>query len=163
MPSAPSGMSQVELKATSRLFPIEDQEDLVGVGLRVGRDLLARAARARDVAAGRIADHAGEIADQEHDVVAEILQLPQLVELDRVPEMEVGTGRIEAFLDSQWRAAGELRRELRLDQQFVGAAAEDRELVLDVGGHDDDAALLMATPVAGRGCGFRPIPSLVQG
>ena len=135
MPSAPSGMSQVELKATSRPFPVQDQERLVGVGLRVGLDLLARERGAGDVAAGGVADHAGEIADHEHDVVAEILQLPQLVELDRVPEVEVGTGRIEAFLDSQGRAAGELGGELGLDQQLVGAAAEDRELVLDVEVH----------------------------
>ena len=76
-----------------------------------------------------IADHPGEVADHEDDVVAEILQLPQLVELDRVPEVEVGTGRIEALLDLQGFSAGELGRELGLDQQLVGAAAKDRELV----------------------------------
>ena len=33
---------------------------------------------------------AGEVADQEDDVVAEVLQLAQLVELHRVAEVQVG-------------------------------------------------------------------------
>ncbi len=57
------------------LLPIEDEEHLVGVGLGVGLDLLARKRRARHVAPGGIADHPGEVADQEDDVVAEVLQL----------------------------------------------------------------------------------------
>ena len=49
-------------------------------------------------------------------MVAELLQLPELVELDRVTQMQIGTGRIEAFLDPQRLAALELRGELGLGQ-----------------------------------------------
>ena len=68
-------------------------------------------------------------------MVAEVLQLPQLVELDRVAQVEVGPRRIEALLDPQRLAARELRGELGLDQELVGAAAEDRQLLFDVDGH----------------------------
>jgi hypothetical protein len=64
--------------------------------------------------------------------VAEILQLLELVELNRVAQMKIGTGRIEAFLDPQRLAALELRGELGLDDQLVGAAFEDGELLGDV-------------------------------
>ena len=67
--------------------------------------------------------------------MAQVLQLPQLVELDGVPEMEVGPGRIEAFLDPQRLAARELRDELALDDQLVGAALEYGEVVIEVEGH----------------------------
>src|SRR3546814_2337510 len=38
-------------------------------------------------------DKAGEIADQEHDVVAELLELPHLVYEHGVPEMQIRRGR----------------------------------------------------------------------
>ena len=51
MPSAPSGSHHSELKRDLGPRAVEDLERLVGVGLRVGLDLLARQRRARDVAA----------------------------------------------------------------------------------------------------------------
>ena len=89
MPSAPSAASHLELNATSRLLAIEDQERLVRVRLGVRGDFFRGQRGPRHVAAGRVADQRGEIADEEHDVVAEILQLPQLVELHRMAEMQV--------------------------------------------------------------------------
>ena len=86
--------------------------------------------------------------------MAEVLQLAQLVELDRVAEVQVGPGRVEAFLDPQRLAAGELRRELGLDQQLVGAALEDGELVLDVDGHGGRCGCVsvdMGDPSAAQG------------
>ena len=94
------------------LLAVEDHEHLVGVGLRVRLDLLARQRRPRHVAAGRVADQAGEVADQEDDVVAEVLQLAQLVELHGVAEVQVGPRRVEALLDAQRLAARELGGEL---------------------------------------------------
>jgi len=61
--------------------------------------------------------------------------LAQLVELNSVTQVQVGPGRIEALLDAQGTAALQLRDELCLHQQFIGAAQEDRELFLDVGRH----------------------------
>src|SRR5205823_2846781 len=88
--------------------------------------------RAGDVAAGRVADHAGEIANQKNDVVAEFLQLPELVKLHGVAQVQVGPRRIEALLDAQGLAAADLLHELGLDDQLVRAALEYGELSGDV-------------------------------
>ena len=66
-----------------------------------------------------IADHAGEIADQERDLVAELLELAQLVDEHRVAQMQIGRGRIKARLDTQRHAAAELAFEVR-ERQHLG-------------------------------------------
>jgi murein DD-endopeptidase MepM/ murein hydrolase activator NlpD len=68
-------------------------------------------------------------------VVSEVLQLAQLVELHGVAEVQVGPRRVEALLDPQRLAAGELGDELGLDEQFVGSALEHGEMVRYVDGH----------------------------
>ena len=80
---------------------VEHQAGLRVVGLGVGLDLLARQRRPRGVASGRVADHRGEVADQEDHRVPEVLQLPHLVEHHGVAEVDVGRGRVEAELDAQ--------------------------------------------------------------
>ena len=64
----------------------------------------------------------------------EILQLAELVELDGVAEMKVGTGRIEAFLDLERLPPLELRDELGLDEQLFRPAFEYGQMVVDVEG-----------------------------
>ncbi len=68
--------------------------------------------------------------------MAQILQLPQLVELDRMPEMQVRPRRVETLLDREGLAAGELGAQFAFDQQLVGAAPEDGDVVVDVEGHE---------------------------
>src|SRR6516164_7292670 len=131
------------------LVAVEDQEHLIGVGLCVRVQLFARERRARDVASRRIADHPGEVADQKDDVVPEVLELPELVELNGVAEVQVGPRRVEAFLDAQRLAALELRGELHLDDQLVGAALEDRKLMSDVRRLDWHGLLLQSADRAG--------------
>ena len=53
------------------------------------------------VAPGGIADHRGEVADQEDHLVAEVLHLPHLVQHNGVTEMDVRRGGVEAELDAQ--------------------------------------------------------------
>ena len=77
---------------------------------------------------GEIADHPGKVADQKHDVVAEVLQLPQLVDQDRMSQMQVGRGRIETGFDAQGPSAFQLLDEFRFDQQFIAAAFDGFEL-----------------------------------
>ena len=127
MPSAPSAASHLELNATSVFVAVEDQERLVGVRLGVRRDLFRATARAAS-RCGRSGRRSATVKSpiEEHDVVAEILQLPQLVELHRVAEMQVRPRRIEAFLDVQRLAARELGPQFAFDQQLVGAAPETR-------------------------------------
>ena len=114
-----------------RALRVEDLEGLLAVAARVLQDLLARQRRARLVLAGRVADHPGEVADQELHLVAELLEVAQLVDHHRVPEVQVGGGGIQPQLDAQRRAARELFRELALDDQLLGAALDQRERFLD--------------------------------
>ena len=57
---------------------------------------LGRQRRSRRVLARRVADHAREIADQEYDLVAQFLELAHLINKDRVTDMQIGRGRVEA-------------------------------------------------------------------
>ena len=60
-------------------------------------------------------------------LVAELLEMAQLVDHHGVAEVQVGRGGVEAELDAQRRAARELARELLLDDQLVAAALDERE------------------------------------
>ena len=55
----------------------------------------------RDVAAGRIADQARHIADEEDHRVAEILEVLHLPEQNCVAQMQIGRGRVETGLHAQ--------------------------------------------------------------
>src|SRR5689334_12389822 len=101
---------------------VEDLEYLVLVGLRVLQDLLARERRACRILAAGVTYHPGEIADEELDMVAQVLKLPQLVDHDRVSEMQVGCSRVHAELHPQWTPGLELVAQLGLHDQLVAAA-----------------------------------------
>src|SRR5262249_42857757 len=79
---------------------IEHLEGLNLIRLRGREDLLAAEGRPKLVTSSRIADKRGEIADEEYDFVAELLKLPHLLHQDRVAEVQVGAGRVEACLDA---------------------------------------------------------------
>ena len=101
------------------LHRVENLEDLLLVGLGVGRHFLGRHRLARHVLPGRIADQAGEIADQENHRVAEILKMFELADQNGVAQVDVRRGGIEARLHAQ-RLAGFLRA-LELGAQFFDA------------------------------------------
>jgi hypothetical protein len=122
------------------LRAIEDEECLIRVRLRVDGHFVGRERRTRYVAPCRIADQRREIADQENDMVTEVLQLAQLVELHGVAQMQVGACRIEAFLDHERLAAREFRAKLAFDEELVGAAPEDGDVMIDVEAHGRGAA-----------------------
>ena len=65
----------------------------------------------------------------------EVLQLAKLVELHSMSKVQIGPGRVEAFLDSQRLAALELGFQLGLDDQLIRASFEDGQLVGKVDGH----------------------------
>ena len=92
------------VEADLGLVAVEDAEDLVGVGFRVFVDLLAGQRLAGDVAAGGIADERGEVADEEDDLVAEILEVLELAHEHGVAEVQVGRGGIESGLDAERHA-----------------------------------------------------------
>ena len=70
----------LRVEADLRALGIEDLEHLLLVGLGVGGHLLAVERLARLGAAGRVADHAGEIADQEDRRVPAVLEVAELLQ-----------------------------------------------------------------------------------
>jgi hypothetical protein len=114
---------------------VEHQRGLLEIGHRVGFDLLAGQRRARGVAARRVANHRGEVADQENHLVPQVLQLAQLVQHHGVAQVQVGRGRVEAQLDAQRLAAlfgtRQFLGEFALDQQLVDTAFSNGKCFLD--------------------------------
>jgi hypothetical protein len=114
-------------------FAVEYFVYLGCVGFRVCQHVLAREWLARHVLAARIADHAGEIADQKNDLMSQILKLAHLVEQDGVTQMQIRRGRIEAGLDAQRPAELEPRLEVLALDDFLGASSDQVERRIDVG------------------------------
>ena len=74
----------------------------LGIGLHLGRaELHPGGALARG-----ITDTGREISDDQHGGVAGVLEGPQLAKQDRVAEMDVGSGGVDAELDAQGPAQG---------------------------------------------------------
>jgi hypothetical protein len=94
------------------------------VGSRVFADLLFAEGFAGDVLARGITDQAGEITYQEHGVMAQILELAQLVDEHRMPQVQIRRGGVEARLDPQGPARPELLCQVPLEQDLVGTASE---------------------------------------
>ncbi len=64
--------------------------------------------------------------------MAEVLEVAQLVDQHGMAEVQVRRGRVEAGLDAQGTTGLELFDELGFDQQFVGAALDQRQLGVDI-------------------------------
>src|SRR5207247_8830156 len=94
---------------------VQDFEDLPLVRLGVLPYLLLRQRLAGLRDAGRVTDHAGEIADEEDHLMAKVLEVLQLVDEDGVPEMEVRRGVIDAGLAAERPPLFERRRVLVLE------------------------------------------------
>ena len=89
-----------------RLFRIENLEDLLFIRLRILLDLLAAERRPRHRPSRRVANHPGEVANQKNRRVPQILKVLQLAQHDRVPQMQVGRGRVHSQLHPQRFARG---------------------------------------------------------
>ncbi|KAG1531498.1 hypothetical protein G6F50_016662 [Rhizopus delemar] len=117
MSAAPILPNHSELKRTSHILAAE----------RLAGQALAR----------RVADHPGEVADQEDDLVAEVLQLAHLVQHHGVAQMDIRRGGIQPQLDAQGHAGGaalgQLAGEFGLDQQLVAAALGYTQIGFDFG------------------------------
>ena len=80
--------SHSPLLTISRSVGIENLEGLRAIRFGVRQNLLAGQLRPRHRTPARIADHGGEIADDQNRLVTEILELPQFSQHDRVTEMQ---------------------------------------------------------------------------
>ena len=85
----PSSVSHAGIEIDHRLFGIQDLEDLLLVRRAAFSSICSRAQRRPGrVAAARVADHSGEVTDQEDHIVAELLKLPHLVDYYRVAHVQ---------------------------------------------------------------------------
>ena len=105
-------------------------EHLRHVGLGVAHDFFRAQRRAGGGASGGVANHAGKIADQKDDRVAEVLKMLELAQEHGVAEMEIGRGRIESGFYAQ-RLAGS-KRLLQLGTK-LGLLHNFGRALLDVG------------------------------
>src|SRR4030095_2563504 len=124
---------RVELDARPR--HVDDLAELRAVRVSVPADLVRGERLARLRASRRIADHAGEVADDDDHLMAEILEVAQLAQDDRVAQMKIGRGGVEPQLDLERSASLarslELLRELRRPHEVGRAASDDPELLVD--------------------------------
>ena len=115
---------------------VDDPADLREVVAGVGLDLLLGQRGPGLVAAGGVADQGRVVADDDDGRVAQVLELPQLAQGDRVPEVDVDAGRVDAVLDAQRAVLAdrslELLEEFGLGDDLLDPAAEDLELFVEV-------------------------------
>ena len=109
---------------------IEYLEYLLGVGLGVLANLLMVERLASNVFASRVADEASEIADEEYDLVPQILELTHFVEQYRVAEVQIWRCRVEADFDAQALTASEQLLQFGGVQDIRAAAAEEVEVAI---------------------------------
>ena len=122
---------------------------LIHVRARVRVDLLAGEHRPGGRAAARVADAGRVVADDEHDGVAEILELAQLLEHHGVTQMEVAGGRIEAELDPQRTALAS--RFSSAPAGSISTALRPRFAAIEAGSSIRPNASLLAGPVTRAG------------
>ena len=116
-----------------RAGEVDDPADLGEVVAGVGLDLLLGQLRSGLVTARRIAHQRGVIADDDDGGVAQVLELTQLAQRNRVPEVHVDARRVDTILHPQRAilADGSLQflEEFGLGDDLLHAALEDLELL----------------------------------
>ena len=108
-----------------RPIRIEHLERLGAIGFSIRLNLLAGELRPGRRSPARIADHRREIPDDQDRFVAEVLELAKLSQDDRVAEMEIGTGGVDAEFDSKRTSQGEFLAELRFADDLGSALFEN--------------------------------------
>src|SRR5690606_35157859 len=108
---------------------IEDGHRLSDVGLTVGARLLESEYRPGLRAAGRVPYHRGEVADDEDDLVAQVLELPELPEHHGMSDVEVGRRRVYAQLRPQLTPLAlrelELLAQATFGNDLIGSALQE--------------------------------------
>ncbi len=92
---------------------VEHLAELRLVGLGVLPDLVPRERAPGLGPPGGIADHPGEVADDDDHLVPELLEVPELLQHHGVAEVQVGSGGIQAQLDLERCRGAQRALELR--------------------------------------------------
>ena len=121
--------------ADFRFFLVEDFVDLREVRFGIGVDLLARQRRARFGYASGVANHGGEITDQENGGMAQVLKMLDLAQDHGVAQVKIGGRGVHTEIDTQ-RFAGfqrviELGFQLGFRNDFSDAFFQVGELFFD--------------------------------
>jgi hypothetical protein len=87
------------------------------IRLGIGQNVIPREGLAGFGFPCGITDHPGKIADNQDHVMPEFLKLPQFMQHDGVPEMDIRRGRVETKLDPQGFAGR--RRALEFPPQLL--------------------------------------------
>ena len=90
---------------------------------------------ARGGATARIANHRGEVTDDQDGLVTEFLKLAELGEPNRVPQMNVGRGGINPELHLEGTAQRQLGGQLLLTQD-LGTAGDKLGKLIGKAAHD---------------------------
>ena len=120
------------VKTDLRLGRIQNAEHLLLIGLGVLFHLLTRQRRSGRIFTGRVTDHAGEVANQEHHLMPQILEVTQLVNQHRVAQMQIRCRRVKARLHAQRLPLLQLFDQLGFNQQFVRPTLDQCQRVLNV-------------------------------
>ena len=121
------------IEADFGALTIQHLEHLIGVGPRIVFDVLRGERLARDVFPGRIADHAGEVADQENHLMSKLLELTHLVQQNGMAEVQIRCSRVKTCLDSKRSPAGQSRLQFFGFDDFLCAAPDQVHGGLNVG------------------------------
>ncbi|MNM45771.1 hypothetical protein D3C81_566990 [compost metagenome] len=103
---------------------IQDLERLLRIGEGVVLDGLFGERRAGAVLAGGIPHHGGEVADQQNDLVTQILEGLQLVEDHGVTQVNVRSRRVHPQLDAQRAPFLQLGDKFFFNQNFFRSALD---------------------------------------
>src|SRR5262249_35058336 len=121
---------------------VEDLADLLDVRRREHVDLFLRELRTGRGTTRRVAEHRGEIADDQHRFVAAVLEQPEPAEHNGATEVDVGRGRVDAELDPQRGAALDLLAQLRFGDHVDRVRGQQAQLTVDVHGGDGNKGRL---------------------
>ena len=113
------------------LLGIQDLHGLAHIGLGIGLDLLLRKLRTGGVLARGIANQRGTVADDEGDVVAQVLELTHLAQRHGVAKVQVGAGGVDAELDVEGLALLKLLAKVGLGNDLRGARGDDTHLLVN--------------------------------
>ena len=118
-------LKPLAVEADGRPCGVKNLESLGLVALGILHDLIVGEMRTCYRAAARIADHRGEITDDEDGLMAQFLELTQLGQPDRVTEMNIGRGWIDTKFHPKRASQIKLSLEF-IFAQHLGTTGEKR-------------------------------------
>ena len=122
----------------------------VGIGLAIWLFWSVMVARWSDAYYYRMARR--EIADDEHDLMPEVLELAELAQHHREAEVDVGGRRVDPELHPQRRTTAELAAQVGLGDGVDRAGGEDPDLLVDAD-HGGERYQLPIRPGDAGACG----------